>query len=153
MQAIIDQMVHRDVGSSSISIPLIEVFYFDNGNAFLFPFFTSPSFFSLLFLDFLYTYLVSPPFLLLFQLLPLLVTFSFVFHSRPPFIRPYFFPSCRVFACVFLSFLPLTLLSLFCGLVSCPLPWLPSLCVVASRILDIMLFSNLPLFKRKANLN
>lgn len=41
----IDQMVHRDVGSSSISIPLIEVFCFDNGNAFLFPFFTPPFFF------------------------------------------------------------------------------------------------------------
>lgn len=61
MQAIIDQMVHRDVGSSSILIPLIEVFCFDNGNAFFFlP--SPPRPFFLLFLGYFYTYLVSPPF-------------------------------------------------------------------------------------------
>lgn len=150
MQAIIDQMVHRDMGSSSILIPLREIFCFDNGNAFLF----LPRLFSLLFLDYLYTTWCLLLFHASLSTSSSFTDFSFFCVPSPPFYQTLFFSllqSLRL--CLFilstsdssLSFLP-----------SCfPAHSLdfPFLFVVASRILDIMLISNLPLFKGKASLN
>lgn len=93
---------------SSILILLIEAFWVGNENAFSFYFWNIS---------------ISTWYLLLFHA-PLstsssIIDFSFLSLCFPPsFIRPYFSSSCTAFACVFLSSLPLTLLSPFCNLIS-----------------------------------
>lgn len=90
MQAIIDQMVHRDMWFSfqylntvNRSIPVMEM---------PFPLFL---FFPFISGIFLHSPGASSFSMLLFQLLPLLLTFLSSLCVFPPsFIRPYFFPSC-----------------------------------------------------------
>lgn len=132
MQAVIDQVVPRD---DFISSMLMEVFWFGSGMPFPFSFF-----------------------LLFPKVCPHLpgISFCWLFFSlfviSPFFYQTLLYSSCTVLVCVFISRLPLTLLSPFCRLVPGPLPWLSSLFVVASRILDIILLFPVYLYSRERSI-